>query len=239
MVEDDLFAMIKSLAEELPPDDTFEPIGSLKQILLVIEVLEADISPILDMDCAEQSGVQRRTVVRAVFALIEGLTYLIKQTALEIDDVFERRLALPERMAIKEQVARIDDRGQVQVRTEYPTVVCNVRFAFNMLEKATGSEFELDVGTVGWEALKKSISVRDRITHPKQASDLEIAESEIASLKIANMWFLRSLTTAMLLALRGMAIMRFPDVTAPNKALNSDAPPSGGAPVSKQVNPEE
>lgn len=221
MADDDLSTMLDSLIADFPPDDTFEPVASLKQILSIMEVLEADISPSLDatcavppstleMDCAELSGVQRRTLVRAVFALIEGITYRIKQTALELDDVLDRRLTATERMAIEEQAGRIDDSGQVKVRAEYPALVGNVRFAFNMLEKATSSEFELDVGAVGWQAFKSSISVRDRITHPKQASDLEVTATETASLITAHLWFLQSMVLALALAARGMAIRKAP-----------------------------
>lgn len=219
MAEDDLSGMLDALAKEFPSDDTFEPVRSLKQILLIMEALEADISPIigmrgaqqsgvqprtLEMDCAVLSAVQRRTLVRAVFAMIEGITYRIKQTALELDDVLDRRLTVTERMAINEQTGRVDDSEQVKVRKESPTLGGSVRFAFNMLEKVTCSEFELDVGEVGWGAFKESISVRDRITHPKQASDLEVKNAEIASLITAHIWFLRSLVTAMMLAIRAL-----------------------------------
>ncbi|CAN5389970.1 hypothetical protein BH11PSE11_BH11PSE11_12240 [soil metagenome] len=207
----DIGALMKSIIDDELSFGPIELSESLYEITLIMGVLEADISPILEMKPEDHSGPQRRSLVRAIFALIEGITYGIKQTALELDNKLERRLTEVERMAISETAASIGSKGQVEINSVYPKVKNNVLFAFNMLGKATGSAYQLEIGVVGWEAFQKSLLVRDRITHPKQASDLAISDPEIEVLKAAFWWFHKAMLVAMFSGLQGMLKMKYPN----------------------------
>lgn len=143
MSEENILDVLKKI--EIPKDFDCEPIASLREIVLILEELEADISPILEMKYSEQSALQKRAAVRAVFSLIEGLSYRLKQVAMEIDNILEHRLTEHERMMIIEEASSIDNSGKVQVNKARIGAAANVRFAFNMLAKVTGSEHNLNV----------------------------------------------------------------------------------------------
>jgi hypothetical protein len=72
----------------------------------------------------------------------------------------------------------LTDKGDVETRPAKISFEANLRFAFKLLAKACSVDSELDVSGSGWQSLKKATKIRDRITHPKILSDLNISEAE-------------------------------------------------------------
>ncbi len=206
----DINSMMDSLLKELSLDNTtIELSGALKELVSISNILSDDITSISEVDYSKLSSKQKRDAVRSIFAIIEGLTYCLKQAALEFNTQLDKKLSIYEQMAINEEIARIDDSGNIKISTEFSSITSNVRFAFNVFEKVTNSEFKLKVDTADWAAFKKSIPVRHRITHPKRTSDLEITEFEISSLIKVCLWFYQSICGALFLSIRALLIRKY------------------------------
>jgi hypothetical protein len=75
-------------------------------------------------------------------------------------------------------------------------LVSNIRFAFKLFKKNYGDSSNLDVGGEGWQFFLRSIKVRDRLTHPKQASDLSVSDVELVEAIESWNWFRSNIETA-------------------------------------------
>ena len=131
------------------------------------------------------SNVERRLLIRSVFSVIESISFRVKTGAL----LWETNALSPGEIAlIKEEDYELDDSGDVTIRKARLTLLKNFRFAFSVAAKAAGADFRLDVGGVGWQALRETIPVRDRLTHPKKLSDLSVTEDEVRKAMTAFDW---------------------------------------------------
>ena len=155
-----------------------------------------DMIQVLGQDCKEHytatrngdNQSQRRAYVRSVFAFIEGVGYRMKETARHFG-ANAGTLSIEELVALSELSFKINEKGEVVSETIYPKFLNNFRFVFRTLSKSFGSTFTLDCGRSGWENLKVSIKVRDRLMHPKNVNDLEVTDAELEESKKAFDWF--------------------------------------------------
>lgn len=162
----------------------------------------------------EDTPTHRRELVRAIFSAIEGLNWRLKLGVLE----HARRhveLSPHEHAAMMEQTYSIDDRGIVSVSPRYLPLSSTIRLMVRQIQKYR-SEYSVDFGYPGWEDLKVSINVRNRITHPKKIDDLSVTKEEISRCVSAFGWMLAlnievlSETNEHLKQLRGM-FERYPE----------------------------
>ena len=89
---------------------------------------------------------------------------------------------------IKEEDYELDDSGAVRIRNARLKLLNNFRFAFAVAAKAADVDFRLDVGGPGWQALRETVPVRDRLMHPKRLTDLVVTENEVRKAMIAFNW---------------------------------------------------
>lgn len=153
----------------------------------VFEVLFEDVArAIADLE-AEDTQYRRRTLVRTVFAAIEGWTYALKQMAL---DEAERRPGLyqaGELALLHEKSYELNNNGSVYVRpkkTLLPTA--NFRFALTMWFRAidmAGVDLDTPELREYWAAFERVRQVRNRIVHPKEINELTISDSEIEEIR--------------------------------------------------------
>lgn len=135
----------------------------------------------------------RRTLCRNTFAAIEGIMFRMKQLALKAHVVHSVQLTLGEKALLREETYYIQKNGKVRSTPNHPSLTYNVRFAFRVLAKATNCSFSLDVAGQGWEHFVTAYKVRNRLTHPKLADDLEVSNTEMSSLMAASSWFFSQL----------------------------------------------
>ena len=141
-------------------------------------------------DAAHLSQTQRRAVVRAVFAFVEGLSFALKQFAL---DVLNDRLSTAERALCREESYELSDNGAALTRPMRLRVLHNVRFALTIIPKASETPFTLDVSGEGWQSLRASLAVRDRLMHPKSANHLSVSDDDVRNTIAAYHWMQREM----------------------------------------------
>lgn len=142
-----------------------------------------------DIANGRDTQLARRALVRSIFAMLEGVIFGLKQRAIETDAGEKRSLSASEVSLGREELADLDDQGRVKTRKANTRFEPNLRFAFSVFAKAHGTSFTLDASGVGWQALSRSVKVRDRITHPKRPSDVAISDMELADMESAYIWF--------------------------------------------------
>lgn len=123
--------------------------------------------------------------------MIECLCFRLKaETLVLAKNPLERYKFTPGDISmLEEQTYDVDGKGKVRKRKIFLKTANNLRFAFNVSAKLT-LDFNLDASGKGWESYKKAVKIRNRITHPKNISDLNISKEEMSTVREAFMWFI-------------------------------------------------
>jgi hypothetical protein len=138
-------------------------------------------------DPATLTQLERRLLVRSIFSFIEGMSFAIKAESLNFRGA--TTLSDGEVQLAKEESYELDPSGIVKLRSAKLQTLANVRFAFNIFAKCARLDWSLDVSSNGWEQLRRSFQVRNRLTHPKRCEDLVVADTEVRDCLSAFSWF--------------------------------------------------
>lgn len=140
-------------------------------------------------ECTDKDVI-RRSYVRSVFAFIEGYTYGFKQISLRISkEPIGIKLSPEEIVVLKEIEISIDEKGHIKERPKYMPAKNSLVFSLSSIAKQHEANFELDKGGQGWEAYKASLTIRDRLMHPKSHKDLKVNDIELSKVENAYNWF--------------------------------------------------
>jgi len=156
----------------------------------LIEVLNRDVQQLILEYNEYPSQIKRRGLIRAIFAYIEGNVFKIKEEVL-IEESHKRQptLDIEEMVLLKEASPYINNKGKVKSTVKYSELSANIRFTLNCYAKSAQINHTLDLNGQEWECLIESIRVRNRITHPKSALELEISENELVKAFISYLYF--------------------------------------------------
>ena len=157
----------------------------------VLAVFRVDLSVYQDIADTDDRPFWGRTIVRSLLAGIEGLCYRVKHEALAAAALKNIELSHAELAMLREESYGLSDKGDAQSSKSKLRTAPNVAFTLRVLARARGGNYELDTNSTGWQAFKASIRVRDRVTHPKGAGDLEVSKDEISAAIDAATWFIR------------------------------------------------
>jgi len=160
---------------------------TLKQILDPLLELTRDVAA-----CEKQlvAGEQhsRRSYIRSLFAMIEGTIYCVKE--LEFAELYSReKKDIRTLVALKETVFEITSKGDVSEKVKFVQTSSNLRFMAKCFQYIFGKQLELNVGSSKWDSFIKAIKVRNRITHPKTSTDLQISDDDLHLVTDVNEWF--------------------------------------------------
>ena len=169
------------------------------------EVLHEDVNLSRKAYFDAPSQTAARTLIRSVFALLEGQTYRLKQWALaryrqtgQITDAGELTL-------LEEVAFDLNDKGKITRRNARIRTGANVRFAFEAIARAHGYRYEFDANELGWGAFNQALATRHRLTHPKSANDLHVEGDEVIVALAAVEWFQHSSMSLLIEAVRVMS----------------------------------
>ncbi|WPL17828.1 hypothetical protein Thiowin_02870 [Thiorhodovibrio winogradskyi] len=132
---------------------------------------------------------EARQLIRAAFAYIEGAVFVIKIEASFNCEEKGIELTPQQHHFIFEADFDLNDKGEVVQKPAKIPLAKNIRFAFSVFAQANGIKPTLDVGSEWWSKLQESIRVRDRLTHPRSPSDLDVSPSEVISTVVAKSGF--------------------------------------------------
>lgn len=163
--------------------------ASLKAIEEMAFILGQDCDEYYKAIQANDSQIYRRAYVRSVFAFIEGVMHSTRAATSHLGMLFGK-LTLQEMIVLDGLVLEIGDKGEIKTRTHYPDFKNNLKFTYRTFGRSVGSSFTLNLSGKGWQSLVASVSVRNRLMHPKEIADLFISDQEVKAAKFAFDWYL-------------------------------------------------
>lgn len=153
-----------------------------------VAILITDIIDARALLSSANTPVNRRHVVRATLAAVEGLAWYCREHIREVASQTGDLTPLAD-MALREQTYTVTEQGEILEQVRYLSLSTSIRL---MVKQATqiAPPFRVDFGETGWKSLKDAIAIRNRTTHPKQIIDLELSDSDIDTIRVGFDWFL-------------------------------------------------
>ena len=136
---------------------------------------------------ASQEVSERRAAVRAAFADLESVLFMMRQLALARPEV-HREFSRGELALLHEESYSLDASGEVRVRPGFARLEDALPFTLRMLARGCPTAYSLDKSGRGWQALLSAIRIRHRVTHPKRPEDIEISADQLATVLEAWKW---------------------------------------------------
>lgn len=167
----------------------------------------SDTEPTFFPDPIVLNEIERRVLVRSIFAFIEAVVFGIKMFALD-DPSSRKSLSRAEVMIAEEEEYQLDDAGNVVTRPARLRFLSNIRFAFKVFAKVSDADFNLDVRGVGWQSLQRALKIRDRLMHPKKIEDLNVSDDEVREALQAWIWFENQVTLILIKVVRSLQSQR-------------------------------
>lgn len=177
--------------------DRFESLWPLLAEDAKVAIKQADEDP---------TPFNRRSAVRAVFAGIEGATFIAKSMVLSRFPEHRKFFRDAEIALLKDEQYTLNSKGEAYAQPKYLRTDENFRFAIHMFMRGMPAEPELDLNSEGWQSLKRALMVRHRVTHPRDVSDLDISDAEFCDVKNAYGWAFGTIVKHIALALRGFIL---------------------------------
>lgn len=162
-----------------------EAVGELK---LVYQAFARDFEAAKRLARAEPSQFSRRTLVLTYFSFVEGIAYQLRQVtlaSLQHSDV----LSAGELSLLREERFQLTAKGLPEKRDNFSATLPSLLFSLRCYVKNHGASFAPSTGTTGWEAMRHLVEIRDRLTHPKSAADLEVSAGDLDTLTSASAWW--------------------------------------------------
>ncbi len=153
--------------------------------IVVMTGIGAELIP--DAGIAESRAIgstddlRRRSYVRAVFALIEGLNYarlLVSTESSHLADTARQRADLAVRVE-KRALKGTDDGG----------IPASTRTSFAAFAAAHDVPNPLTLSGDDWRAFVDAVAVRNRITHPRSGADCRISDEDFALVQRVHHWY--------------------------------------------------
>lgn len=158
-------------------------------------MLSADAEQALSIAGEHATPFNMRSAVRAVFAYIDGSIFIIKHIVTVVaDGVFPEAISNADRALLREETYSLNSKGEAYAQRKQLRLEDNLPFALSMLMRIAKKPFTLDRADRGWEAFLASIRLRNRLTHPRQATELEVSSQEFADLRCAYKWVSAQIT---------------------------------------------
>jgi len=151
--------------------------------------LKEDVDAAVAFRKAKDTQFARRTLVRTLFAFIEGLTNQLSSVAAASAPTEAGIFTFEEIAALREQSYDVNEQGEVETRAARIALKRRIRLAFRCYPRIHGASFSPDFGGQGWSRLQEAIRIRDRLTHPKRDADLSVSDSDLGSVDAASAWY--------------------------------------------------
>jgi hypothetical protein len=141
------------------------------------------------------SQFEKRAYIRSTFAYMEGTIWLFKQLILQT--VFQskavtnplRLLSIAELGLLSDVSYDLKDNGEPYEQQKFLPISKNLRFTVGVMNRFTHGSIDLQTNSKTWDRFNKTIKIRNRITHPKNAGEIDITDEEIKhAIEVCN-WF--------------------------------------------------
>lgn len=139
----------------------------------IFAVLRDDFIRAKSAVLSEPSEFHKRNLVRTTIALIDGFAFQLRQVTLAtIENT--GLLTDGDRAILREERYQLSSKGLPEVKENYQKTLPMILFSLRVYAKNHGSDFTPNTSLNGWNCLRQAVEIRDRVTHPKRLTDLDI-----------------------------------------------------------------
>jgi hypothetical protein len=169
-------------------------IGKLnKQLLLTIDVLDADVKFASDQWRKDQSNqFWRRTLIRCLCASTEGALGMLKHITPESAKFFDAALT-PRELEIATERRQIIENGVVKTKPVFLPFRDNLKETLKIFAKIHEVEIAIKYDDSGFKDLCDTFELRNKLMHPKGPFDLGVTNGAVDAAERGTQWFLFSL----------------------------------------------
>lgn len=158
----------------------------INQYIKIVTILDRDVCKMLKKS---NTGVNLRSLVRAVFASIEGNIFRLKKIAIANARHEGILLSSEDICALDEQICTINDTGKIKTRLLQIPLISNLHLITDLVARCFGVKpLVLNKLKGGWENFNKAVKIRNRLTHPKDKIDLNVSDRDLLTVMNAYRW---------------------------------------------------
>ena len=136
-------------------------------------VLKDDFSRAKAAVLGDPSAFHKRNFVRTTFALMDGFAFQLRQVTLATLENTDL-VSDGDRAILREERYHLSSQGIPEVKENFQKTLPMILFSLRVYAKNHGSDFTPDTSLNGWNCLRQAVEIRDRVTHPKSMTDLDI-----------------------------------------------------------------
>lgn len=164
----------------------------MKQLRGLLASLAEDVIAAREALSGSDTAVNRRHLVRATLVAVEGLVWEARQQLRAIAQDMGELTPLAD-LALQEQSYQVNSNGELIETVKYIPVATSIRLIVRQAKLLSPSA-DIDFSNPGWQKLRQAIDIRNRLTHPKNLQDLNVAEAEIDVTNASFEWLLAEIT---------------------------------------------
>ena len=186
LAKQDLVAGIQHLArmDELFHQDTLRCLHKCNELGQQYERFS------VDRELFREYQFWSRTLLRAFFAHVEGLSYVMRRMVLWAHERGECELSIEEASLLREESYHYNvRRKRIEARDSPNRFLENLLLAFDLFPRALGTEFKPQLSDHRWDSFQKALAARHAITHPKKVEEFILTGETILYLKESVVWF--------------------------------------------------
>ena len=141
----------------------------------------------------ENTDFWKRALFRAFFSFVEFTAFRLRYLLLAGFKDGTLKLSPEEVLILQEQTPELNDRGTAQLRNRLFGFEAYLRFTLKTYAKHFDVKEAPDFGDGGWEAMSKSVIVRNLLTHPRTYQHLFISNEELKDLNTGINWYFKTI----------------------------------------------
>lgn len=152
------------------------------------DMLLADVAASMRRYDVDQSEPAKRDMIRTLFAAIEGYIWLYREHVIEAARSMDG-LKAEEEVALSELSYQVTEQGNIVEQPRFLSMLATFRITTRIAGRLSpDAKIRFDTGE--WDRLRSAIAIRNRITHPKRQTDLEISAQDLSEVLSAFHWLL-------------------------------------------------
>jgi hypothetical protein len=146
------------------------------------------LQPLIDKN---KCNDYNRVYARSLFSMIEGISYRIRQILIQRHHEKKISLSIDQFIALSEYSIEINYNGTLKKNQKYYHFENLFRFTYKTYCENYNKSDILDryISDDRYNLFKKALKIRNRVTHPKNGTDVFISGSEIILFESVWKWF--------------------------------------------------
>lgn len=159
------------------------------------EILITDVATAVARFKRQKDQSSMRDLVRTSFAAIEGSVWILREHVIDAANA-TYGLEPDEKAVLEEEAYQVTAQGKITRQTRFLPLLNSIRFLARIAQRIASKD-AIDFSGSGWQKLQEAALIRNRVTHPKAASDLTLAVDDVETVIEAMHWFLSQIAQAM------------------------------------------